>query len=157
MWLSDWSNGVSIEGDAGEHEAIGAVLNSLDRAVDALAQGRRVDSTIFQDVLRFTRLFVGKCPHGKEGQILFPRVRHTSSTTDTVIAQLEKEHAQGTALADAFAQAVAGYTEEGSHSDLVAALAPFERFEAEVMGTGTHEELHRMSDTLEARIEAYTA
>lgn len=175
-----------------EHTAIGAVLDYLDRASDALAQGRHVDPGIFRDMLKFITLFVGQCHHGKEEQILFPLLRHRSTITDAVIAQLEREHVQGADLADSYAAAVAGYAAHGldaagplvtaAHAyaaylrrhiqyeneqllaraeqvgppgGLATALAAFDRFEDEVMGAGTHAQLHRMIDTLGPRVAAY--
>jgi hemerythrin-like domain-containing protein len=177
-----------------EHEAISMVLDYLDRATGALARGRPVNPGIFRDMLRFVELFVGRCHHGKEEQIVFPLLRHQSVTTDAIITQLEAEHEQGERLAESFAQAVAGYTvdDPGTASPLVAAanaygahlrrhirfederlLAPaeqmgsspalaatvarFERFEDEVMGAGTHEQLHRMIDTLGPRVAVYSS
>ncbi len=96
-----------------EHAAIGVVLGYLDRVTDAVAQGRHVDSGIFHDMLKFFTLFVGQCHHGKEEQILFPLLRGKSEATDAVIERLEKEHAQGQALADSFAAAVADYAAHG--------------------------------------------
>jgi hemerythrin-like domain-containing protein len=163
-----------------EHAAITTVLGYLDRAGNALEQSRQVDPGIFHDILTFFTLFVGQCHHGKEEQILFPLLRHKSTATDAVIGQLEKEHRQGVELADALATAVAGplvaaarayapylrrhiaYENEqllahleqmGSPRALAAALTSFDRFEDGVMGAGTHEQLHRMIDTLGPRLE----
>jgi hemerythrin-like domain-containing protein len=174
-----------------EHTAISMVLGYLDRAAGAVDRGRHVDPSIFHDLLKFVTLFVGQCHHGKEEQILFPLLAHTSVATDAVIAQLEKEHARGVELADSFAQAVAGYAAHGlaaadplvlsarayttylrRHIEyeneqllaeveqmgqlpaLAAAVERFDRFEDEVMGKGTHEQLHRMIDTLGPRVAA---
>ncbi|HXT34916.1 MAG TPA: hemerythrin domain-containing protein [Chloroflexota bacterium] len=173
-----------------EHAAISTVLGYLDRACNALEQGRQVDPGIFRDMLKFFTLFVGQCHHGKEEQILFPLLRHKSTAMDAVIVQLEKEHGEGVALADAFAEAVAAYAahglaaagplvaaagayapylrrhmeyeneqllarveQVGSPGLLAAALTSFDRFEDTVMGAGTHEQLHRMIDTLGPRLE----
>jgi hemerythrin-like domain-containing protein len=176
----------------GEHAAIQTVLAYLDRASDAVAQGRHVDPAIFSDMLRFFTLFVGQCHHGKEEQILFPLLRHRATDTDAVIAQLEQEHAQGLELVGSFAAALDAYAahgmgaagplvaaarayasylrrhmeyedehllarveQAGPQHELAAALGAFDRFEEEVMGAGTHEELHRMIDTLGPRVAAF--
>lgn len=173
-----------------EHVAITTVLGYLDRASNALEQGRQVDPGIFRDLLKFFTLFVGQCHHGKEEQILFPLLRHQSTATDAVIDQLEKEHAEGVELASGFAAAVAAYAAHGpaaagplvaaarayapylrrhiayeneqllanvermgSPGLLAAALTSFDQFEDNVMGAGTHEQLHRMIDTLGPRLE----
>jgi hemerythrin-like domain-containing protein len=175
----------------GEHAAICSVLDYLDRASDAVAQGRYVAPGIFRDMLKFVTLFVGQCHHGKEEQILFPLLRHKATATDAVIVRLETEHVHGAELADSFAAAVAGYAAHGMDAagplvaaarayssylrrhieyeneqllarveqggppaGLAAALAAFDRFEDEVMGAGTHEQLHRMIDTLGPRVAA---
>jgi hemerythrin-like domain-containing protein len=172
-----------------EHAAITTVLGYLDRASTALEQGRHLEPGIFRDMLKFFTLFVGQCHHGKEEQILFPLLRHKSTTTDAVIGQLEKEHGQGVELADGYAAAVAAYAahglaaagplaaaarayaaylrrhiayeneqllahleQMGSPGALAAALGSFDQFEDNVMGVGTHEQLHRMIDTLGPRL-----
>jgi hemerythrin-like domain-containing protein len=167
-----------------EHSAINGVLDYLGQAVDALEQGRAVDSGFFRDIEEFFTLFVGRCHHGKEEQLLFPAVQGTPEMVRET-EHLEAEHAQGTALADAYCEAVEGYAGRGldAAAPLIAAsraysamlrehiarenavLLPwaertleaaaqhdlvraFDRYEAEVMGAGTHERLHRMIDTL---------
>jgi hypothetical protein len=52
-------------------------------------------------------------------------------------------------------QLLARTEQVGSPGALAAALATIDRFEEEVMGAGTHEQLHRMIDTLGPRVASY--
>ena len=54
-------------------------------------------------------------------------------------------------------QLLARAEDVGSPAMLAAAAASFERFEDEVMGVGTHQQLHRMIDTLGPRVAACAA
>lgn len=174
-----------------EHDAIAAVLDYVEVAAHALEQGRPVDPAIFRDLQAFFTLFVGQCHHGKEETLLFPQLHLFPEMAD-LIATLEREHARGTALVDAYAAALDVYTARGldaagplvaasrayaeflhahidrENEDLLPALQhvepasipvdlvpAFERFEDEVMGTGTHERLHRMIETLHPRLAPY--
>lgn len=55
-----------------EHRAIETVLDSLDRASDAVKEGKQVPSWIFADGLDFVRNFADRCHHGKEEDRLYP-------------------------------------------------------------------------------------
>jgi hemerythrin-like domain-containing protein len=55
-----------------EHRAIEVVLDSLDRASNALREGKDVPPWIFENGLDFIRNFADRCHHGKEEGRLFP-------------------------------------------------------------------------------------
>jgi len=55
-----------------EHRAIETVLDALDKAAEALKEGREVPASIFADGLDFIRNFADRCHHGKEEHRLFP-------------------------------------------------------------------------------------
>lgn len=55
-----------------EHRAIESVLDSLDKASNAVKEGKQVPSWIFADGLDFIRNFADRCHHGKEEGRLFP-------------------------------------------------------------------------------------
>lgn len=55
-----------------EHEAVLRVLNSLERAVARLKNDREVPVTFLEQVLEFLTVFVDRCHHSKEEEILFP-------------------------------------------------------------------------------------
>ena len=91
-----------------EHTAISTVLDYLDRAVAALERGRPVDAGIFRDLDDFFTLFVGRCHHGKEEQLLFP-VLGGSPDEVALVQGLEKEHEYGVELAAAYGAAAQEY------------------------------------------------
>jgi hemerythrin-like domain-containing protein len=55
-----------------EHEAVLGVLNSLERAVYRLKSGKEVPPDFIDLVLEFLTIFVDKCHHTKEEEVLFP-------------------------------------------------------------------------------------
>jgi len=55
-----------------EHRAIEMVLDALDRASEALKEGRDVPVWIFSDGLDFIRTFADRCHHGKEEKRAYP-------------------------------------------------------------------------------------
>jgi hemerythrin-like domain-containing protein len=87
-----------------EHAAVLYVLDQMERAADAAADGRPVPKDVFDDVDEFFRVFVDRCHHGKEETVLFARLAGTG-----LPAQLEAGHAAGRRLAQAYAAAVASY------------------------------------------------
>lgn len=112
-----------------EHAAILTVLDYLDQAVAALSEGRAVDAAIFRDLHEFFTLFVGQCHHGKEERLLFPQL-HLFPEMAALIAALEREHAQGTALLATYAAAVEGYATRGlpDAGPLIAAAREYAAF-----------------------------
>src|SRR5579863_4626707 len=91
-----------------EHAAISTVLDYLDRVVTALERGRPVDPDLFRDLDDFFTLFVGRCHHGKEEQLLFPAL--SGSPGETALVQgLEQDHERGVELAAAFGAAAHEY------------------------------------------------
>ena len=92
-----------------EHAAISAVLGYLDRAVAALERGHPVDPALFHDLDAFFALFVGRCHHGKEEQLLFPALNGAPDVA-ALVQRLEQEHERGEELAAAYAVAAHDYT-----------------------------------------------
>ena len=95
-----------------EHDAIRMVLGLQDVALGALERGAAVDAGIFADLSLFFSLFVGKCHHGKEEQLLFPALRSAPEMIPA-IDQLEAEHVQGGALVQAYDLAQRTYAAAG--------------------------------------------
>jgi hemerythrin-like domain-containing protein len=56
-----------------EHRAIESVLDSLDKASDAVKAGREVPAWMFSEGIDFIRNFADKCHHHKEEGKLFPK------------------------------------------------------------------------------------
>jgi hemerythrin-like domain-containing protein len=112
-----------------EHAAISTVLDYADRAIAALEHGRHVDPSIFRDLLDFFTLFVGRCHHGKEEQLLFPTLHRFPEMAD-LARNLEHEHGQGTALVEAYGAAVHEYAARGREAagPVIATLRAYATF-----------------------------
>jgi hemerythrin-like domain-containing protein len=113
----------------GEHDAIKRVLERQDLAIAALERGVPVDAAIFADLHLFFSLFVGKCHHGKEEQLLFPVLRRSTAMAPS-IDRLETEHRQGLALVAAYDEAQRRYAGQGmvAAPDLIAAAQAYAQF-----------------------------
>lgn len=112
-----------------EHDAIKGVLDLQDDALSALERNIAIDAGIFADFYLFFSLFVGKCHHGKEEQLLFPELRRTTALIPAIDA-LEAEHVQGGKLVQAFDAAQRSYAAGGlaNASALIAAGREYARF-----------------------------
>ena len=79
-----------------EHRAIESVLDSLDKAADAVKAGRQVPAWIFADGIDFIRNFADRCHHHKEEGRLFPKFAERGLSADSgPIAVMLIEHEQG--------------------------------------------------------------
>ena len=55
-----------------EHEAVKLMMKILDAACGNLKAGNKPQVADFEDMIDFLKVFVDRCHHGKEEQILFP-------------------------------------------------------------------------------------
>jgi hemerythrin-like domain-containing protein len=79
-----------------EHRAIESVLDSLDRASEAVKTGKEVPAWIFADGIDFVRNFADRCHHGKEEGRLFPMFgSRCLSTEGGPIYVMLLEHEEG--------------------------------------------------------------
>ena len=90
-----------------EHEGVLSVLAQLERAVAAAERGVAVPRTVFTDIQEFFIVFVADCHHGKEEAAIFPRLEF--GATAGLMAQLDREHAEGHDLASRYVAAVSTY------------------------------------------------
>jgi hemerythrin-like domain-containing protein len=104
----DTSSGILMH----EHEAIKGVLDLQDDALSALEHNIAIDAGIFADFYLFFSLFVGKCHHGKEEQLLFPELRQAAELVPAIDA-LVAEHVHGGALVQDYYAAQQSYTTGG--------------------------------------------
>lgn len=65
-----------------EHRAIESVLDSLDRAAEAVREGKNVPPWIFTEGIDFIRNFADRCHHGKEEGRLFPMFKSKGLPTE---------------------------------------------------------------------------
>jgi hemerythrin-like domain-containing protein len=82
-----------------EHEAVTLMLNVLRSASDKMLQNEVIPSGHLDDMVDFLKVFVDKCHHGKEENILFPElVKKGLSERSGPVAVMLAEHEQGRAI-----------------------------------------------------------
>lgn len=83
-------------------------MNVLEKAVLKLEQTGEVALTIFEDVLEFLTVFVDRCHHTKEEEVLFPLMERSGLPAQGgPIGVLLSEHQQGRELIARFRQGLA--------------------------------------------------
>lgn len=139
----------------GEHTAILSVLDLQDRALAALDAGRPVDATIFSDLYLFFSLFVGKCHHGKEEQLVFPVLRRSAALL-APIERLEQEHAEGGRLVAAYHEAETRYASDGmvGAATLASAARAYAHFLRSHISAENQDVLERAGTVTSAQEEA---
>lgn len=113
-----------------EHVGVGRMLDIMDSMGGQARSGKGLGAEDVAQVIEFLRVFVDKCHHTKEEELLFPAIRaaNIASAEDTIVVLLV-DHSQGREtvariaaaaqrLAEGdgsangeFAEAIAGYTE----------------------------------------------
>lgn len=79
-----------------EHRAVGRMLDIMDEVAVAARGGELPDAEDLSGVVEFLRVFVDKCHHSKEEQLLFPAMRAGKIPgTEDVIADLLADHVRG--------------------------------------------------------------
>src|SRR4051794_12364062 len=99
--------GIAIRTLKTEHQAVCQVLNVLEKAVLRLEQTGEVPLAVFEDVLEFLTVFVDRCHHTKEEEVLFPRMGQIGIPAQGgPIGVMLSEHRQGRGLIDLYRQAL---------------------------------------------------
>ena len=102
-----------------EHRAIESVLDSLDKAADAVRNGKVVPKWVFADGLDFIRNFADRCHHGKEeGRLFVVYGERGMPTQGGPVAMMLIEHEQGRA----FVREAAAQLEKWSNGDAEAGV-----------------------------------
>jgi len=82
-----------------EHEGIKLMLGILDEICGRIESGIAVNFQHLEGILEFLRVFVDRCHHGKEEQILFPALESVGIPKEGgPIGQMLIEHEQGRQL-----------------------------------------------------------
>lgn len=93
-----------------EHEGIKMMLSILDRICLKLESSEKVDVNHLEQILEFFRVFVDRCHHGKEEDLLFPAMEHAGVPKEGgPIGQMLVEHDHGRGYVKGMAEAVAEY------------------------------------------------
>lgn len=110
----------TIETLTDEHNGVLTVLDALEQATTAAERGAAVPVDIFTDIAEFIAVFVDRCHHAKEEQVLFPALGAAGTLLQR---RLEREHDEGRGLARAYAAAVQLYHPGDAISALVLGAA----------------------------------
>ncbi len=95
-----------------EHEGVKVMLAVLERVCRKLEETKHLDKEHFERILEFLKVFVDKCHHGKEEELLFPALAVAGVPKDGPIRVMLQEHELGRkhirSMSDAFAGFAAG-------------------------------------------------
>lgn len=114
-----------------EHASIAAVVSGLQQVVKLMDQGKGApDLKAFRAMLLYLSDYPERIHHPKEDRYLFERIRKRSTELNSLLAELEFQHAQGAGLLHGVEHALTRYEFEGQAAfpafrDLVAEFAKF--------------------------------
>jgi hemerythrin-like domain-containing protein len=93
-----------------EHDAILRMLDATEETARQLAAGEPVEPRILDGLLEFFRMFADQCHHGKEEDLLFPKLQEKGMPREMgPIGVMLLEHDQGRALVRQMNQAASDY------------------------------------------------
>ncbi|RPJ11609.1 MAG: hemerythrin [Deltaproteobacteria bacterium] len=93
-----------------EHQGIQLMLKILDKICQKMESGEKVDDGHLEKILEFFRVFVDKCHHGKEEDLLFPEMEKAGIPKEGgPIGVLLAEHDQGRGRVREMSEAVIEY------------------------------------------------
>ena len=79
-----------------EHRSIAAVLHGMQHLVRQMRErGAKIDPKVFRAMLYYLDTFSERVHHPKEDQYLFDPLRRRGAGPDVLIAELERNHAEG--------------------------------------------------------------
>ncbi|HSB05619.1 MAG TPA: hemerythrin domain-containing protein [Thermodesulfobacteriota bacterium] len=92
-----------------EHEGIKLMLAILERVTRVAGSGHKWDLDHIERMLEFFRVFVDRCHHGKEEDLLFPELeKHGILKNGGPIGVMLSEHVQGRKYIQGMADALVG-------------------------------------------------
>lgn len=101
-----------------EHEGIKIMLRILEQVCRQLEAAGILNKGHFEGILEFLSVFVDRCHHGKEEELLFPALIAAGVPKEGPVAVLLHEHEMGRNYVKAMSQAHAAYlAEDGSSSE----------------------------------------
>jgi len=104
-----------------EHEGVKVMLGILEKVCEKFEAAGSIDKKHFDGILEFLKIFVDKCHHGKEEELLFPALVAAGVPEDGPIAVMLREHEMGRGYVRAMSQAYAAYMagERSSSKDII--------------------------------------
>ena len=161
-----------------EHQAVLLALDILEKICRKLEAGKKIDPKHQEEILEFIKIFVDKCHHGKEENLLFPAMEEVGIPKEEgPIGMMLMEHDMGRGYVKAMSENISnpekfirdarGYIEllkqhiEKENNILYQMaetnisqekdselLKEFDKLELERIGPGKHEEFHKMLERL---------
>ena len=92
-----------------EHEGVKIMLRILEKICEKLETAGSIDKEHFDGILEFLKVFVDKCHHGKEEELLFPALEAAGIPKYGPIGVMLHEHQVGRNYVKAMSEAFAGY------------------------------------------------
>jgi len=96
-----------------EHEGVKVMLTILGRVCSHVEATGNLNVSHFEGILEFLKIFVDKCHHGKEEELLFPALERAGVSKNGPISVMLHEHQIGREYVKAMSEALTGY-EPGS-------------------------------------------
>ena len=78
-----------------EHEGVRIMLGILEKLCEKLETAGSIDKEHFDGILEFLKVFVDKCHHAKEEELLFPALVAAGVPEEGPIAVMLREHEMG--------------------------------------------------------------
>jgi hemerythrin-like domain-containing protein len=92
-----------------EHQGIKIVFRILEKICEKLNVDGSVSAEHFEGILEFFNIFVDRCHHGKEEDLLFPAMEQAGIPRQGLIGVMLAEHAMGRKLVKAIGEAYSEY------------------------------------------------
>ena len=99
-----------------EHEGVKIMLSILERVCQQLEAAGNLNREHLEGILEFLKVFVDKCHHGKEEDLLFPALIAVGVPKEGPIAVLLHEHEMGRRYVKAMSEAYVTYIADKSTS-----------------------------------------
>ncbi len=94
-----------------EHRQIERMLDILETSTSLASKGASIEARIFEDEVRFLKIFADQCHHNKEEKLLFPAMELSGIPREGgPIAVMLSEHEEGRALVRLLEEAIERYS-----------------------------------------------
>jgi hemerythrin-like domain-containing protein len=111
-----------------EHRSIAAVLHGMQHLVRQMRErGSKIDPKVFRAMLYYLDTFSERMHHPKEDRYLFDPLRRRGAGPDALIAEVERDHAEGGNALKRVEQCLIRY-EEGGDREFAEFAREIDRF-----------------------------
>jgi hemerythrin-like domain-containing protein len=131
-----------------EHESVLKMIEIMQAIAGKMEDGENVDPGDLERILDFLRIFVDKCHHGKEENLLFEKLVEIGFSKEAgPVGVMLNEHVQGRAYITGFAEGINKYA-SGDKSGITAITRNIHGY-ADLLASHIHKEnniLYKMAD-----------